>query len=554
MFIQAVDIQKYNYASIWQKNPLFLHKIQKYMKTVKSHITQLLYAMNEGIFEKEHPIALSLLSAISGESIFFLGPPGVAKSLIARRLKLAFDRSTSFEYLMSRFSTPDEIFGPVSISKLKDEDKYERIIEGYLPSATIVFLDEIWKAGPSIQNSLLTVINEKIYRNGQYTIRLPLKGLIAASNELPAQGEGLEALWDRFLIRCFVGNIEQEFAFDRMIASVNDAEPVIPSGLSITEEQYRDWRTQINQVNIHYTIFELIHSIKRQIEKYNIQKEEIPHSVLYVSDRRWKKIVSLLRTSAFLNGADTIRFSDCTLLLHCLWNEVEQIPVVEQIVSAALRECIDHYLCGERILEQKLNSIREDMKSEHSLREIKDPALQIVDTFYHQIEGYPVAGNLLIFASDYQGLRKDTQKLFYIQRDKYRPVNWILKVYDYVRNRNVSQSAVVSLKKGTRSVFINNQEHPLTCNTGYDIDIPEETYQPFEFRFQELIALCHNRENDLKRITDIELQYCKEHLFMDDKQRSMIKRVLNSQKEMLDICQNEIREIAYTHGLENKEY
>ena len=67
MFIQAVDIQKYNYASIWQKNPLFLHKIQKYMKTVKSHITQLLYAMNEGIFEKEHPIALSLLSAISGQ-------------------------------------------------------------------------------------------------------------------------------------------------------------------------------------------------------------------------------------------------------------------------------------------------------------------------------------------------------------------------------------------------------------------------------------------------------------------------------------------------------
>lgn len=524
------------------------------MKTVKTHITQLLHAMNMGIFEKEHPIALSLLSAISGESIFFLGPPGVAKSLIARRLKLAFDQSTAFEYLMSRFSTPDEIFGPVSISKLKDEDKYERIIEGYLPSATIVFLDEIWKAGPSIQNSLLTVINEKVYRNGQYTIQLPLKGLIAASNELPAQGEGLEALWDRFLIRYFIGNIEQEFAFDQMIASVNDMEAEIPTGLSITEKQYIDWRTQISQIKIHYTVFELIHSIKRQIEKYNIQKEEVPHSTLYISDRRWKKIVSLLRTSAFLNETDTIRFSDCTLLLHCLWNEIEQIPIIEQMVSSALDECISHYLCGERTLEQKLSSIREDMKSEHSLRETKDPALQIVDTFYHQIERYPVAGNLLIFASDYQSLQKDTQKLFYVQRDKYRPVNWILKVYDHVRNRNISQSAIVSLKKGTRSVFINNQEYPLACNAGYDIAYPQEASLLFEFRFQEVIDLYHNRENELKRMTDIELTYCKEHLFMDDKQRNMVKQILNRQKEMLEIYQNEIREIAYTHGLENKEY
>lgn len=93
---------------------------------------------------------------------------------------------------MSRFSTPDEIFGPVSISKLKDADTYERIVDGYLPSATIAFLDEIWKAGPAIQNALLTIINEKIYRNGQFSIRVPLKGLIAASNELPHKGRDLK--------------------------------------------------------------------------------------------------------------------------------------------------------------------------------------------------------------------------------------------------------------------------------------------------------------------------------------------------------------------------
>ena len=171
---------------------------------ITQRIKNLLQQLNERVYEKEHVIALSLLSAIAGESIFLLGPPGVAKSMVARRLKLAFMDACAFEYLMSRFSTPDEIFGPVSISKLKDEDTYERRVDGYLPTADVVFLDEIWKAGPAIQNALLTVINEKIYRNGQYSIRVPLKGLIAASNELPSIGQGLEALWDRFLVRLMV--------------------------------------------------------------------------------------------------------------------------------------------------------------------------------------------------------------------------------------------------------------------------------------------------------------------------------------------------------------
>ena len=160
------------------------------MKGTRKQIEELLKCISEGVYEKEHILSLSLLCCVAGESIFLLGPPGTAKSMVARRLKEVFSDARSFEYLMSRFSTPDELFGPVSVSKLKDEDVYERCVEGFLPEATVVFLDEIWKAGPAIQNALLTVINERIYQNGRHTIQLPMKMLIAASNELPAEDEG----------------------------------------------------------------------------------------------------------------------------------------------------------------------------------------------------------------------------------------------------------------------------------------------------------------------------------------------------------------------------
>lgn len=198
---------------------------------IKKRIEQLLDALNKGIYEKENEIALSLLAAVAGESIILLGPPGVAKSMVARRLSKAFSGARSFEYLMSRFSTPDEIFGPVSISKLKDSDDYERVTEGYLPTADVVFLDEIWKAGPAIQNTLLTVINEKVFRNGNRLVSLPLKLLIAASNELPAQGEGLEALWDRLIIRLESKSIKQDDNFDKMLLDDGNEDITVPSEL-----------------------------------------------------------------------------------------------------------------------------------------------------------------------------------------------------------------------------------------------------------------------------------------------------------------------------------
>lgn len=306
----------------------------------KTQISALLKQLSVGVYEKQHILAMTLLSAVAGESIFLLGPPGTAKSLVARRLKLAFKDGQSFEYLMSRFSTPDEIFGPISISLLKNEDRYERVVQGFLPTAHIVFLDEIWKASPSIQNALLTAINERIFQNGDKTLRLPMKALIAASNELPAEEEGLEALWDRFLVRMVSNCIQSETEFFKMIRNQTIQDVSVPDGLLITETQYDSWQKEINSVQIPDEICASVSYIRKQLKEQS-KKEDVNVMDYYISDRRWKKCFHLLQTSAFLNGRKAIDMTDIPLLVHCLWNKSETIPIIIDMVCCSLTVNID---------------------------------------------------------------------------------------------------------------------------------------------------------------------------------------------------------------------
>ncbi len=340
---------------------------------------QLLGEMNRGIYEKETEISLSLLAALAGESIILLGPPGVAKSMVARQLKTAFRDAQSFEYLMSRFSTPDEIFGPVSIQKLKTSDTYERAMEGYLPTADVVFLDEIWKAGPAIQNTLLTVINEKIFRNGNREMHLPLKLLVAASNELPAKGEGLEALWDRFVIRIESRPIKLEKNFRAMLLEshadfsgstgilghADFADNADFSDLKITAEEYVEWAEKICKIGVKEEVLDAISAIRKSLRAVNVD-EAAERRNIYVSDRRWKNIVRLLRTSAFMQDREEVDICDLLPIYHCLWQEPEERDAIRNIVIRALFSPF-----ADKLVEMK-NALAEDIKYHRVRRNPED--------------------------------------------------------------------------------------------------------------------------------------------------------------------------------------
>lgn len=292
---------------------------------IRERTQQILKAMTADAYERNEVMALSLLSALAEESIFLLGLPGVGKSMMARKLKMAFENARSFEYLMSRFSTPDEIFGPVSITKLREHDIYERITKGYLPESEIVFLDEIWKAGPAIQNSLLTVLNEKIYRNGDCDMHLPIRGIIAASNELPAEGEGLEALWERFLLRYIVKPIEARENFNNLILGVKMVtkdDVVTP----FTQKECDELREKVSHCEMPQDIVNMMYDLREKMNAFaktetdDTSKENINELKYYVSDRRWRKMAHVMKVSACINGRKSVDVSDFMLLVHMLWN------------------------------------------------------------------------------------------------------------------------------------------------------------------------------------------------------------------------------------------
>ncbi|AXK51470.1 AAA family ATPase [Spiroplasma alleghenense] len=293
---------------------------------MKNKIEKLITFLTSNLYEREEAIHLTLLALFAEESIFLYGKPGLGKSNLAKLIKKIIKNGEIFEYLMNKYSTPDEIFGPLDIDKLT-HGEYVRKTEGYLPKADVAFLDEIWKAGPSIQNTLLTIINEKEFRNGNKVNQVPLKLLISASNEFPEENQGLEALYDRFLIRYEITPIKD---FDNILKMINSEEVINPIKLAsedlITPEMIREISEIVDGkkgmlITLSDDVINFIEKLKANIEA---------KTGIYISDRRWKKVIRLMKVSAHCSGRDKVEMVDTFVVNHTLWNKLNNNTVNER--------------------------------------------------------------------------------------------------------------------------------------------------------------------------------------------------------------------------------
>mmetsp|Transcript_46750 Transcript_46750/g.74795 ORF Transcript_46750/g.74795 Transcript_46750/m.74795 type:complete len:565 (-) Transcript_46750:838-2532(-) len=305
-------------------------------------------ALESGLVERETEVRLLLLAAFCGEHLLLLGPPGTAKSELGRRLSAICGGASFFERLLTRFSVPEELFGPLSMKGLEN-DQYVRQTEGYLPTATVAFIDEVFKANSAILNSLLTILNERLFDNGNQRIKVPLLCLVGASNELP-ESEELDALYDRFLLR---SSVEQVSAGSLATLLTMRAGSVLPAGsegssssgdggggvgqmscddvgLSVSDFEGVKAAAQA-AVDVPKSVVDLIVDLRSFLQ----DKCEPP---VYVSDRRLVKSISLLRVAAYTNGRNSVSEFDCLLLANVLWQRPSEASVVRDWILERLAQ------------------------------------------------------------------------------------------------------------------------------------------------------------------------------------------------------------------------
>jgi len=321
------------------------------------HFQQIARALNETYLDKQEIIRLLIISAIAGEHMVLVGPPGTAKSAIIREFAHLVD-AKYFEYLLTRFTEPNELFGPVDIKEFR-EGRYTRRSENMLPDAEIVFLDEIFKSNSAILNSLLTIINERKFTNGPKVVDVPLISMYAASNEVP-NDDNLSAMFDRFLLRVLSDNLDS-YHFHELLARGVKHEIRKMSGAAdkvkplTSARQLRELQSQFGRFMVFPEDF---------MAKYKGLVFQIRSEGITVSDRRAVKLLKLFAASAVFDGREKVMDGDFFILRH-IWNNLDQAELLEEIVNPVVDSYYREHPAERRFIGPQASL--EDLLSELNL-------------------------------------------------------------------------------------------------------------------------------------------------------------------------------------------
>jgi MoxR-like ATPase len=269
---------------------------------------------------RDEIIDLIALAVVSGEHLFLHGPPGTAKSALIRQFALAV-QGRYFEYLLTRFSEPNEVFGPIDLARLR-EGTVATVTTGMLPEGDFVFLDELFNANSAILNNLLTVLNERIYRRGAEVHQLPLLSLFSASNHLPEE-DALRALFDRFLLRCHVENLKRE-EMPRLLEAGWALERLAPVESSVTASDIRHLAQKVYEVELGGVV-----------RPYAELVSKLRDLGIALTDRRAVKVLKLVAASAVLCGRSAARIADFWVFRY-VWDREEQIAHLASLVAGVI--------------------------------------------------------------------------------------------------------------------------------------------------------------------------------------------------------------------------
>ena len=276
-----------------------------------------------------------LVALLSRQHMLMIGPAGTAKSALSVELAKIVQGTEYFQWLLTRFSTPEEVFGPLSLKDL-EQGVYKRNTATKMPEANLVFLDEIFKANSAILNSLLTLINERLFYNNGTPVKVPLITVIGASNEYPDEGEGLEALFDRFLLRFELDYIADETNFVSMMKGTSQNH-VMPS---MTMDELVQLQFFTDMVIIPDEVYETLSKIRNELRDEGIRP----------SDRRFKQSLSVLQAEALINQRQVVKVDDIVILENALWETVDQKDNVSLIVRSHAQD----------VVTRKLDTIQEE--------------------------------------------------------------------------------------------------------------------------------------------------------------------------------------------------